>query len=72
LLNIWFFIHYCRGYLAPEYTCGQFSEKIDVYSLGVVLLEIVSGRSSIERKLMGKDQFSLVDWVSNWSFHHYF
>ncbi len=59
-LNIWFFIHYCRGYLAPEYTRGQFSEKIDVYSLGVVLLEIVSGRRSI-----GKDQFSLVDWVSN-------
>ncbi|KAH8958123.1 hypothetical protein BDL97_06G006600 [Sphagnum fallax] len=51
------------GYLAPEYTRGQFSEKIDVYSLGVVLLEIVSGRRSI-----GKDQFSLVDWA--WRLHN--
>jgi hypothetical protein len=72
LSNIWFFIHYCKGYLASEYTCGQLSEKMDVYTLGVVLLEIVSGRSNIEPKLMGKDQFSLVDWLSNWSFHHYF
>ncbi|KAH9558635.1 hypothetical protein CY35_06G017800, partial [Sphagnum magellanicum] len=50
------------GYLASEYTCGQLSEKMDVYTLGVVLLEIVSGRSNIEPKLMGKDQFSLA-WI---------
>ncbi|KAJ4833377.1 hypothetical protein Tsubulata_029928 [Turnera subulata] len=33
------------GYMAPEYTMkGQFSEKSDVFSFGVLLLEIVSGR----------------------------
>lgn len=33
------------GYMAPEYAMrGKFSEKSDVYSLGVLLLEIVSGK----------------------------
>ncbi|PHT90644.1 G-type lectin S-receptor-like serine/threonine-protein kinase [Capsicum annuum] len=33
------------GYMAPEYAMkGRFSEKTDVYSFGVLLLEIISGR----------------------------
>ncbi|WCJ42990.1 G-type lectin S-receptor-like serine/threonine-protein kinase At1g11300 [Euphorbia peplus] len=33
------------GYMSPEYAIeGRFSEKSDVFSLGVLLLEIVSGR----------------------------
>ncbi|TYI95939.1 hypothetical protein E1A91_D01G034200v1 [Gossypium mustelinum] len=33
------------GYMSPEYAMqGQFSEKSDVFSFGVLLLEIVSGR----------------------------
>ncbi|GKV39952.1 hypothetical protein SLEP1_g47644 [Rubroshorea leprosula] len=33
------------GYMAPEYVVrGQFSVKSDVFSFGVLLLEIVSGR----------------------------
>ncbi|XAR73581.1 Non-specific serine/threonine protein kinase [Bertholletia excelsa] len=33
------------GYTAPEYALhGQLSEKVDTYSFGVVVLEIVSGR----------------------------
>lgn len=35
------------GYLAPEYVMGrQLTSKADVYSFGVLILEIVSGRSS--------------------------
>ncbi|KAL7103546.1 hypothetical protein ACP275_08G186500 [Erythranthe tilingii] len=35
------------GYMAPEYAIdGKFSVKSDVFSLGVVLLEIVSGRKN--------------------------
>ncbi|XP_017640333.1 G-type lectin S-receptor-like serine/threonine-protein kinase At1g11330 isoform X1 [Gossypium arboreum] len=35
------------GYMSPEYVMrGQFSEKSDVFSFGVLLLEVVSGRRS--------------------------
>ncbi|MED6113950.1 hypothetical protein PIB30_075590 [Stylosanthes scabra] len=37
------------GYTAPEYAIhGQLSEKADVYSYGVVVLEIISGQKSSE------------------------
>ncbi|QCE08414.1 serine/threonine-protein kinase PBS1 [Vigna unguiculata] len=38
------------GYMAPEYLIGQFSQKSDVFSFGVLILEIVSGQkiSSIQ------------------------
>jgi serine/threonine protein kinase len=33
------------GYMSPEYALnGRFSEKSDIFSFGVLLLEIVSGR----------------------------
>lgn len=36
-----------RGYLAPEWiTSSAISDKVDVYSYGMVLLEIVSGRKN--------------------------
>ena len=35
----------CSGYMAPEYAMhGQFSVKSDVFSFGVLVLEIVSGQ----------------------------
>ncbi|MBA0600406.1 hypothetical protein Gorai_006593, partial [Gossypium raimondii] len=37
------------GYLAPEYAVsGRLTRKADVYSFGVLLLEIVSGRTAID------------------------
>ncbi|XP_019172331.1 PREDICTED: cysteine-rich receptor-like protein kinase 2 [Ipomoea nil] len=35
------------GYTAPEYAVhGHLSEKVDIYSFGIVILEIISGRRS--------------------------
>jgi serine/threonine protein kinase len=54
----------CRGYLAPEYaTRGQLTEKVDVYSFGVLVLEIVSGRKNINPNLPPQDIY-LLDIVS--------
>ncbi|CAA3015707.1 cysteine-rich receptor kinase 2 [Olea europaea subsp. europaea] len=39
------------GYMAPEYLArGQLTEKADVYSFGVLLIEIVSGRQNNRSK----------------------
>jgi len=52
-----------RGYLAPEYaTRGQLSDKVDVYSFGILVLEIISGRRNIDDSLP-IDQIYLLDWV---------
>ena len=33
--------------MAPKYTsCGQLTDKVDVFSFGVLVLEIVSGRKN--------------------------
>ncbi|KAI9075091.1 hypothetical protein K1719_042939 [Acacia pycnantha] len=51
------------GYFAPEYAIfGRASPKSDVFSFGVVLLEIVSGRQPIH-KSTGKEE-SLVIWAT--------
>lgn len=50
----------CRGYLAPEYALrGQVTRKADIYSFGILLLEIVSGRSNTNRRLPVEDQYLL-------------
>lgn len=53
------------GYCAPEYgMTGQLSLKADVYSFGVLLLEIISGRKAIDNSRPQGEQ-SLVAWVSS-------
>ncbi|KAF8013802.1 hypothetical protein BT93_I1606 [Corymbia citriodora subsp. variegata] len=51
------------GYMAPEcvYT-GKASKELDIYSFGVVLLEIACGRNVVEPSLE-EGQVRLVDWV---------
>ena len=40
-----------RGYIAPEYALwGHLTDKADIYSFGVVALEIVSGKNNSSRK----------------------
>lgn len=54
----------CRGYLAPEYALGgRLTMKADVYSFGVLILEIVGGRGSAKENWGGTEKF-LLEWVS--------
>ncbi|KAK8916294.1 PTI1-like tyrosine-protein kinase [Platanthera zijinensis] len=51
------------GYLAPEYAMwGKVSEGCDVYSFGILLLEIVTGRKPIER-LPGGIKRTITEWA---------
>ncbi|KAL1563768.1 Cold-responsive protein kinase 1 [Salvia divinorum] len=46
-----------HGYLAPEYAIrGKLTRKADVYSFGVLLMEIVSGRSHRDKRLPAEAQ----------------
>ncbi|KAJ0654161.1 putative transferase, protein kinase RLK-Pelle-DLSV family [Helianthus annuus] len=49
-----------QGYLAPEYLIrGHLSRKADIYSFGILLLEIVSGRPNQDRRLPDEEQYLL-------------
>ncbi|KAL2652522.1 hypothetical protein R1flu_020650 [Riccia fluitans] len=52
------------GYFSPEYaTLGMFTEKLDVYSYGVLVLEIVSGKRCINLKSPVEDEIYLRTWA---------
>ncbi|GFZ06228.1 leucine-rich repeat transmembrane protein kinase [Actinidia rufa] len=56
------FVQY-SGYLAPEYVLGgQLTMKADVYSFGVLILEVVSGKSSGKANLGGMRKL-LLEWA---------
>ncbi|XP_010931273.1 serine/threonine-protein kinase PCRK1 [Elaeis guineensis] len=51
------------GYAAPEYVhTGRLTAKSDVWSYGVVLYELITGRRSVDRNLPRNEQ-KLLDWV---------
>ncbi|OAY39437.1 L-type lectin-domain containing receptor kinase IX.1 [Manihot esculenta] len=51
------------GYMAPEcFTSGKASKESDIYSFGVVALEIACGRRAVEPKL-AENQIRIVEWV---------
>jgi len=53
--------------MSPEYaTLGQLSTKVDVYSFGILLLEIMSGRKAILQN--ATSNMYLVEWVRTFDY----
>ncbi|XP_023767951.1 serine/threonine-protein kinase PCRK1 [Lactuca sativa] len=51
------------GYAAPEYVhTGRLTSKSDVWSFGVVVYELITGRRAVERNLPRNEQ-KLLEWV---------
>ncbi|KAK8534160.1 hypothetical protein V6N12_047553 [Hibiscus sabdariffa] len=52
-----------HGYCAPEYLIsGKLTMKSDIYSFGVVLLELITGRKALDDSRAREERF-LVDWA---------
>ncbi|KAH6826124.1 cysteine-rich RECEPTOR-like kinase [Perilla frutescens var. hirtella] len=58
----------CSGYMAPEYAMhGQFSIKSDVFSFGVLILEIITGkRNNYIRHGDNAEDLLTLTWENWW------
>lgn len=57
------------GHIAPEYlSTGQSSDKTDVFGFGILLLELISGRTALEFGKAANQKGAMLDWVISY-FH---
>ncbi|XP_020110324.1 G-type lectin S-receptor-like serine/threonine-protein kinase LECRK1 [Ananas comosus] len=55
-----------RGYVAPEWFRNvRITSKVDVYSFGVILLEIICCRRNVEAEIGDEEQVILTYWVND-------
>ncbi|KAJ0669774.1 putative protein kinase RLK-Pelle-SD-2b family [Helianthus annuus] len=54
------------GYLAPEWRSSIITEKVDVYSFGIVLLEILCGRKVLDRSQSEESGHLLFVFEKSW------
>jgi serine/threonine protein kinase len=55
-----------KGYVAPEWFKNVgITSKVDVYSFGIILLEIVCCRRNVEQEIEDEDQIVLAYWVND-------
>ena len=53
-----------KGYVAPEWFRNRpITPKVDIYSFGVLLLEIICCRKNVKPSVEDKNQIILVDWA---------
>ena len=53
-----------KGYVAPEWFKNMpVSAKVDIYSYGIVLLELICCRKSFEAEVEDDNQMILADWI---------
>ncbi len=51
------YLSWCIGYMSPEYfAMGKVTEKVDVYSFGALLLELITGQSSYDFTQLNNDE----------------
>ena len=54
-----------RGYSAPEWIAGlPITPKVDVYSFGMTLLEIISGRRNLDLNMLESSKFYFPTWAA--------
>ncbi|XP_061374511.1 G-type lectin S-receptor-like serine/threonine-protein kinase RLK1 [Gastrolobium bilobum] len=53
-----------KGYVAPDwFRSGPITAKVDTYSFGVLLLEIICCRKNVEKEFVSEEKGILTDWA---------